>query len=198
MYAQVGFSLCEGGVLVISGANGIGKTTLLRQLAGLETPEAGSIQWFNNSIKSCESYDHDMLYLGDTNALYPEFSVTEQLHYIARLWGDEARLEPTIHYMRLQPYLDHRIAELSAGWKRRVALCRLLLIPSLLWLLDEPMVHLDRDGAALLGGILHSHAEKGGMTVLTMPEMDSAPRIHNVPVSLLQLSDFTAHFEETP
>lgn len=196
LYAGLGFTLMEGAVLVISGENGLGKTTLLKQLAALTPAINGEVHWFQTRITSCRDYGQDMVYIGDTHGLYPELTVEEQLQYFSRVYGESMRLDATIHYMKLQPHLDKRISELSAGWKRRVALCRLLLIPSLLWLLDEPMVHLDADGAQLLGGMMHSHAESGGITILTLPQTAHVPTLQNVPVHVLQLADFVPEGNE--
>ena len=192
LYEQVGFCLSEGAVLAITAPNGIGKTTLLGQCAGFTTARGGSIEWFGHAITSARSYEGDMLYLGDTNGLYPELTVGEQLTYFARAFGEPQRLAATVHYLEFAPYMDIRIASLSAGWKRRVALARLLLIPALLWLLDEPFAHLDAHAGGLVMGMIHSHAQRGGLTILTMPQMETAPRLSDLPVSVLQLTDFIA------
>ncbi len=197
IYSGVGFSLLESAILVISAGNGVGKTTLLKQLGGFMPAGHNEVQWFGTSISNPASYEGDMLYIGDKNALYAELTVREQLHYIASQYGQPERLEPSFHYMQLDAYLDMPMNQLSAGWRRRVALCRLLLVPALLWLLDEPMVHLDTQGAKLLSGLLHSHAERGGITILTMPHMDASPSLYNLPVSVLHLEHFTADLTET-
>ncbi len=191
LYDDVGFSLLEGATLVISGANGCGKTTLLKQLAGMSAHE-GTLTWFDEAVTNTDTYERDMVYIGDRHGLYPELTVEEQLHYIAKLWGNEMLIPAAIRYLEFEPYLGTRIAALSAGWKRRVALARLLLIPSLLWLLDEPMMHLDSDGLILLGGMINSHAEKGGITILTMPMIEATPSLYETPVSTLLLEDFAA------
>ena len=177
---------------MISAANGVGKTTLLKQLAGFTRPECGSVRWFDTPITSAQGYGGDMLYLGDVNGLYPDMTVREQLVYFANGWGEKERVPATLRYMQLDPYGEAKIAKLSAGWKRRVALSRLLIIPALLWLLDEPTVHLDAVACELLGGMIHSHAERGGLTIMTMPQMDTVPTLHNTPVNILRLEDFSA------
>ena len=190
LYERVGFSLNEGAVLVVTAPNGIGKTTLLGQCAGFGGLHGGALHWFGASVVSPHSYDGDMLYLGDTNGLYSELTVAEQLTYIARVFGEKERLSATVRYLELEPYMDMHIATLSAGWKRRVALSRLLLIPALLWLLDEPFAHLDGHAQQLVIGMIHSHAQRGGITILTAPHMEKPLHVHNTPVSLLQLTDF--------
>jgi heme exporter protein A len=192
LYANVGVCLREGAVLIISAPNGCGKTTFLKQCAGLIPTHEGSIEWFGRRITSPRMYDGDMLYVGDTNGLYPELTVAEQLAYFASAFGEKMRLPAAIRYLALEPYQETRIAQLSAGWKRRVALARLLIIPALLWLLDEPFVHLDTHACGLVAGMIHSHAERGGVTLMTMPHMEGAvPRLPHTPVSVLHLADFS-------
>lgn len=190
LYEQVGFCLKEGAVLMISAGNGVGKTTLLKQLAGLTRPESGVLKWFNTAITSPQDYDGDMLYIGDKDGVIATLTVREQLQYFARSWGEEARLPACIHYLELTPYLEAQVGTLSAGWQRRVALARLLLIPALLWLLDEPTVHLDAHAAGLLAGMIHAHAERGGVAILTAPTSSNPPSIVSTPVSILELQDF--------
>ncbi len=191
LYDQVGFCLSEGAVLAVTAPNGFGKTTLLAQVAGFRQLRSGAIHWFDQPVTSPKSYGGDMLYIGDSNGLYPELTVGEQLDYIARAFGQRERLAATVHYLELGPYMDVAVAALSAGWKRRLALSRLLLIPALLWLLDEPFAHLDAHASALVAGMIHSHAERGGLTILTAPQVEAAPKFYHTPVSVLQLTDFT-------
>lgn len=189
LYKGLGFSLLEGSTLVISGVNGCGKSTLLKQIAAISQHQ-GELHWFDTPIRRTQDYERDMVYIGDTHGLYPELTVQEQLDYIAKQWGNPMLIDATIRYLEIEPYLNTQITSLSAGWKRRVALSRLLLIPSLLWLLDEPMMHLDSDGLVLLGGMIHAHAEKGGVTILTMPMIEATPSLYDTPVSTLMLEDF--------
>jgi heme exporter protein A len=191
LYEHISVSLLEGAVLAICAPNGTGKTTFLRQCAGLHPIEKVThLTWCGATIRRPEDYKGDMIWQGDMHGLHPSLTVHEQLTYIAELWGEKQRLLPTIHYMQLQPYLHTRIEALSSGWKRRVALCRLMLIPSLLWLLDEPFVHLDAEGIHLLIGLLHSHAERGGITIFTTPHPQQLPSLPRTPITLLHLTDF--------
>ncbi len=190
LYDGVSFSLVEGACMVISGDNGSGKSTLLRQIAGMET-QSGQCLWFEHPVNSTADYDRDMLYIGDKHGLYEDFTVSEQLDFFANHYGNKLLIDATVRYLEFEPYLNTPISALSTGWKRRVAMSRLLLIPTLLWLLDEPMMHLDAHSTTLLGGLIQSHCEKGGACIMTMPYMDVQPAIYDTPITLLQMSDFT-------
>lgn len=194
LYHHVGFSLMEGACMVISGDNGSGKSTMLRQIAGI-APQYGECIWFDTMIKSAADYDRDMVYIGDKHGLYDTFTVSEQLHFFAKHYGNTLLIDATIHYLEFEPYLNINVSALSAGWKRRLALSRLLLIPSLLWLLDEPMMHLDAHSTTLLGGLIQSHCEKGGACIMTMPYMDINPVIYDTPITLLHMHDFISDEE---
>jgi heme ABC exporter ATP-binding subunit CcmA len=190
LYDGVSFSLNEGAVLAVVAPNGTGKTTFLKQLAGLQHIESGEVIFDSKIIRRLEDYDRQCIWQGDAHGLIPNLSVMQQLEYIATLWGLKARLPASIHYMQLKPYLQHQVSELSSGWKRRVALMRLLLIPAKLWILDEPFNHLDEAGAHLLCGLLNSHADSGGVAIFSSPDMRNLPQLPNHRIEVLQLMDF--------
>jgi heme ABC exporter ATP-binding subunit CcmA len=190
LYEGVGFSLTEGAVLAVVAPNGTGKTTFLRQLAGLQHIEQGEVIFGGKHIHRLEDYERECIWQGDAHGLIPSLSVMEQLEYIATLWGLKARLPAAIHYMQLKPYLQHQVSELSAGWKRKVSLMRLLLIPAKLWILDEPFNHLDEAGAHLLCGLLNSHADASGMVIFSTPDVRNLPQLPNHRIEILELMDF--------
>lgn len=194
LYEDVSFSLSEGAVVAVSAPNGAGKTTLLRHIAGLLAHGTGEIAWFDHPIKTMQDYQQDAIYLSDKNGLSLDLTVMQQLRFFADGWGERTRIDASVHYLGLEPFLEMRISTLSAGWKRRVALSRLLIIPALLWILDEPMVHLDKDGVNLLGGMIHAHAERGGVAIIAMPEMDQTYQLYNIPVVKLDITDFAPNF----
>ena len=193
LYEGVSFSLNEGAVLAVVAPNGTGKTTFLRQLAGLQHIEQGEVRFGSRIIRRLEDYDRQAIWQGDAHGLIPSLSVMQQLDYIATLWGLKARLPAAIHYMQLKPYLQHRVNELSSGWKRKVALMRLLLIPAKLWILDEPFNHLDEAGAHLLCGLLNSHADSGGVVIFSSPDIRNLPQLPNHRVNVLELIDFIVY-----
>ncbi len=190
LYEGVSLTLTEGAVMAVAAPNGTGKTTFLRQLAGLQHLENGSVTFVGRQINRMEDYEGLAIWQGDSHGLILSLSVAQQLEYMANLWGEKQRLPAAIHYMQLKPYLQHKISELSSGWKRRVALMRLLLIPASLWILDEPFNHLDANGAHLLCGLLNSHADGGGVVVFSTPDISTLPTLPNHRTQVLHLTDF--------
>ncbi len=152
-------AVTSGELLHVRGANGSGKTTLLEMLAGLRPAEG---------IRR-EPEDMPLHWIGHRNALASHLSPIENLQFWCGVNGvDAAGVVPALERMRLPPAARRRpVRMLSAGQKRRSALARLLLVQRPLWLLDEPLDGLDRDGIAILGELLSAHVRAGGLVVMT-------------------------------
>ena len=151
--AGVGFRLAAGQVLVLRGANGIGKTTLLRTLAGLQPAVAGTV------------VAADVAYGAHADGLKAMLTVTENLSFWAAVNG-VGGVEAALDAMNLGPLRHRRAADLSAGQKRRLGLARLLVTGRKVWLLDEPTVSLDVASVALFGAVLRAHLAQGGSAVI--------------------------------
>jgi heme exporter protein A len=149
----VSFRLAPGQVLVLRGANGIGKTTLLRTLAGLQPWQAGTVE------------AGDLAYAGHADGLKAMLTVTENLSFWAAVNG-VAGVEAALTAMNLIALRDRRAADLSAGQKRRLGLARLLVTGRAIWLLDEPTVSLDVASVGLFGAVLRAHMGQGGAAVI--------------------------------
>ncbi|HSW13913.1 MAG TPA: heme ABC exporter ATP-binding protein CcmA [Solimonas sp.] len=160
LFEGLELQLAPGEVLHLQGANGAGKTSLLETLAGLRRaaegaidgrPEAGGLHW-----------------LGHRNALNLNLSVLENLEFWCGLNGVEpAACLPALERVGLARLRHRLVRTLSAGQKRRAALARLLVSLRPLWLLDEPLDGLDRQGLELFAQLLAEHAARGGMAVVT-------------------------------
>ncbi|MFD1794391.1 heme ABC exporter ATP-binding protein CcmA [Paracoccus aurantiacus] len=151
----VSFTLDAGQALILRGPNGIGKTTLLRCLAGLQPPVAGRIQMAPDSAA----------YAAHADGLKSTLTVAENLAFWARIF-DRADIAPALAAMNLQGLRDRAAATLSAGQKRRLGLARLLVTGRAVWLLDEPTISLDAASAALFADVVRSHLAQGGVTVI--------------------------------
>lgn len=172
LFQGVGFRLGPGELLHVHGANGSGKTSLLRILAGLSGPEQGEVRWQGQNIRALrEDYARVLVYLGHLAAIKDELTALENVRVGMHLAGapvGEAQALAALRRLGLQGKEELQAKVLSQGQRRRVALARLLLSQdSRLWVLDEPFNALDSAAVVQLQGILAQHLERGGMVVLT-------------------------------
>jgi heme exporter protein A len=172
LFEGLELSLRPGDVVWLRGRNGRGKTTLLRMLAGLSTPEAGTIELDGRPLQQAAAEGRRRLhYIAHANALKDDLSATEALRFLARIGGtrpsDEA-LQRALARLGVASRAAAPVRTLSQGQRRRVALARLALPDAPpLWLLDEPFDALDDRGIEVLNGLLTEHAGAGGATLLT-------------------------------
>lgn len=156
-----------GQVVWLRGANGRGKTSLLRLLAGLSTPEAGEVRWSGTP--------RQRVYIAHANALKEDLTVMESLRFLARLHGREdgdAKLDEALALFGMASRRNNFVRTLSQGQHRRVALSRLALdVSPTLWILDEPFDALDSEGIATLNALITRHAANGGSVVLTSHQL---------------------------
>lgn len=172
LFSGLGFTLPAGALLRVSGANGTGKTSLLRVLCGLFTQTCGEVRWCGENIRALrEEYWKNLLYIPHSNALREDLTVTENLRFSCQLSGlsvSRERMHAALEQFGLEGRGQRPARMLSQGQKRRAALARLALNETLpLWLLDEPFAALDAEGIALVHSLAEEHLARGGMVVLT-------------------------------
>ena len=164
--------LAPGNVTWLRGRNGRGKTSLLRLLAGLSTPMAGSLHIAGRTLREGgPEWRRQWLYIGHQNALKDDLSASEALRFLAQLHGapaSNAQVEAALRRLGIFNRRHAPVRTLSQGQRRRVALSRLVLQrASPLWLLDEPYDALDSEGIAALNNVISEHAAAGGCVLLT-------------------------------
>jgi heme exporter protein A len=171
LFSGLRFELMAGEALQIEGANGSGKTSLLRILAGLTPPDEGEVHWRGRDITGHrQPYQAELGYLGHHLGLKSELTATENLTLGLGVHGihqAERDLETALARVGLGHRADLAVRSLSAGQRQRVALARLLLQGAVLWILDEPFTALDTDGVELVRGLAEAHLAQGGIVILT-------------------------------
>jgi heme exporter protein A len=172
LFRGVSFKLEARGLLHIAGANGSGKTSLLRILCGLGAADAGEVYWHGEPIRAlCDAYWRELVYLGHAAALKDDLSAMENLQVACTLAGqtvtrDVSRAALAGFGLATSAHLPVRA--LSQGQKRRAALARLALSArASLWILDEPFAALDANAVNHLGGIILAHVASGGGVIFT-------------------------------
>ena len=169
LFRQLGFALHPGEVLRVAGANGSGKTSLLRILCGLLTPSAGEVRWDGAAIQSLrEEFARHIVYLGHAPAVKDELSAAENLHAACVFAGTAFTARGVHDALRRFDVPDRLVRQLSQGQRRRAALARLALSwQAPVWLLDEPFTALDGKAAEETRKLLGEHAQRGGSVVYT-------------------------------
>lgn len=172
LFSDLNFRLAPGEALLLRGPNGSGKSSLLRLLAGFLPPAEGRVLWDGApALEDSDAHRARLQYLGHLDAVKSQLGTGDNLLFWARLYG----LDPLAAVEAVKSALDAAGLQrqrhlpgryLSAGQKRRLALARLLLKPSALWLLDEPTNALDTSATVWLGELLAAHRAKGGMIIL--------------------------------
>ena len=171
LFEKLNFKLENGSVLYLQGANGTGKTTLLRSVCGLSKPYFGHINWGGESIDSlAEDYSKNVLYIGHLPGIKEDLNALENLQFSLALTGTTVakdHVTEVLNSLGLAKGLHLPTRMLSQGQKRRVVLARLWLQHLPLWILDEPFTALDSVATDLLKQKIESFANDGGMVVMT-------------------------------
>ena len=155
LLSGVDFALNAGQILVLRGANGLGKTSLLRCIAGLQNPVEGQI-----------TAPETVAYSGHADGLKGQMTVLENLAFWSSIYHGPSP-EVALDAYDLHALADRPAANLSAGQKRRLGLARMQVSGCALWVMDEPTVSLDADNVALFRAALDRHVQSGGAAVIT-------------------------------
>lgn len=169
LFEQLSFDIHAGDIVQIEGRNGAGKTSLLRILAGLSQPYSGDVLFQQEKINRCrEEYHHNLTFIGHQPGIKGEMTAEENLSFYLALHGQNKSLaEQTLEKVNLLAFEDSLASHLSAGQHRRIALARLWQNNSKIWILDEPLTAIDKQGVKNLETLFAEHAKNGGCVILT-------------------------------
>ena len=166
LFEGLSFRVEAGQALAVEGANGAGKTSLLRLIAGFLSPREGRLLLKTPEGESSDSDERAQAigWLGHHDGLKPQLTVQEQLTFWAALYRGTVNTG-ALAQVGLARQADLPCRYLSAGQKRRLALARLLMSNRPLWLLDEPFAALDTAGQALMAQLMALHCGQGGIII---------------------------------
>lgn len=151
--AGVHFTLAAGEALILRGPNGIGKTTLLRAIAGLQPLDSGKV-----------TGEH-IAYASHADGVKATLSVRENLTFWADCFGQNG-VDGAMQALNLTDLADRLAGNLSAGQKRRLGLARLLVTGRKVWVLDEPTISLDAASVTLFANLIRDHLASGGAALI--------------------------------
>jgi heme exporter protein A len=181
LFEDLNLHIAAGECLHVRGENGIGKTSLLRLLAGLSAPEVGEVLFADQSIYTAtEQYRQNLLFLGHRDALKDDLTALENVTMYALLDNVPLKDDQALANLwrfGLRGREDLPVSCLSAGQKKRVLMARMVARQAQVWILDEPFNALDANACMVLQDLISEHGAQGGITVLTSHQMLGIPNI---------------------
>ena len=183
LFAGLNFTLSRGELMLVQGANGSGKTSLLRSIAGLLDLETGYISWQGIPTKqNRQLFSAEVVWMAHRVGFKDDLTLIENLRFENGLRSTTfAQIDSVLQRLGISQLRDLPLRSLSAGQQRRVALARMLISNAQLWLMDEPFTNLDTDGETLVIQLISDHMSKKGVCVLaTHQDIDLEVPVHRI------------------
>lgn len=169
LFSKLSTDVSNSECLHVTGPNGSGKTSLLRIIAGLNSPDSGKVQWQGVNINNNDDYFSNCAYIAHKDGLKNELTAIENLRYYQQLEGNsnEDHLDDALQQMGLLTRADLIAQKLSFGQRRRLSFARLLVHDFPIWILDEPFTGIDTHGRQLIESLCVNHLTNQGLIVMT-------------------------------
>ena len=172
IFSDIDFHIEEGQLALIKGANGSGKTSLVRAICGFTELSKGQVNWNQTSIDDMDSlYREEIAYLGHKNGLIHEISATDNLSMNPNI-SDLNGLDELISGFDLDMAMHRPVEVLSSGQAKKIALTGLILSKRSVWIMDEPFANLDDASKEFLSIKINFHLQSGGMIIRTSNQGD--------------------------
>jgi heme exporter protein A len=186
LFEHLSLSLCGGQILIVEGRNGSGKTSLLRILTGLKMADEGEVYWHGAALSEQGSgYFERVSYVGHHDGVKRELTCLENLRLVQAMGNPSTiGLDDALQQVNLYRYGDTPVGNLSAGQRRRLALARLIVTESDLWILDEPYTSLDKSSMVLFQTMFEMHLNRDGIIVMTSHHEIDIPSVDLVRLDL--------------
>lgn len=174
---SVSFELSGGETLLIYGANGAGKSSLLGAISGRIPITEGTLSWRRNGEAiSQRSASAGVAILDHDGAIKPSLSVNENLLFWCAIYDKpKCEISAVVEQARISGLRHRRTATLSAGQKRRLSFARILLSNRPVWLLDEPTASIDETGKADISAMIENHSRRGGLAIIATHDVLNIP-----------------------
>ena len=171
IFENINLSLSPGNITILKGKNGSGKTTLLKAILNLLEPSFGSIYWKGKLLKKnlYDFYNH-VTYIGDTTSSLRKLTIKDNINiwkkfFISNI--NDAQIETALKTLKLDIYLNKKVATLSFGETKKLEFLRLIMENKKVWILDEPLSNLDEDSIELMKQTFEDHSSKEGSIIFS-------------------------------
>ena len=179
LFSGYNYTFSYGNLYIITGSNGIGKTTLLKCICGLTEPDKGNVFWNEVSIKkNYQEFYRNITYLGHLNASFPHLSVADNINFLSILHGTKTISTKNDNFGIL-PYKKFSFSSLSNGQKRRVALSTYNLSTKPLWVIDEPLNSVDKIYEKIFLELINNHVKRNGIVIISSHDVQQYKKYKN-------------------